>query len=385
MDGFDTMPLSSTSGQPPAGEPAAPGAAVDGAAPGLSSQHGPRVSIVIPARNEAASLRVLLPELRTRYPDYRVIVIDDGSTDDTLAVVRAHGADVISHPYKLGNGAAIKAGARASDSEIVVFMDGDGQHLPADIQLLLDKLEEGYDMVIGSRDWRSQATLWRGIANGIYNRLASWMVGHKVTDLTSGFRAVRNSRFRDFLCLMPNGFSYPTTVTMAFFRAGYKVAFTPAEVRKRRGRSHLRPLTDGLRFLLIIFRVGTLYSPLKLFSTISMFFFVLGIGYYGYSFLSQGRFTNMTALLFITSVIVFLIGLLSEQVTNLLYVEVAQSNSQSHLRQMMDSAHAGQFPSSNYSPLPHTQNTMREIGRPNTSLGRKQSDAAADAGKTIRS
>lgn len=385
MDGFDNTLNSRTLDQQSFGEVSAHGAAAHDTGSPPNGHPDPSVSIVIPARNEATSLRVLLPELRARYPDYRVIVVDDGSTDDTCAVARQHGADVISHPYRLGNGAAVKAGARACTSEIIVFMDGDGQHRPVDIQQLLDKLAEGYDMIIGARDWNSQATLGRGIANSIYNRLASWMVGHRVDDLTSGFRAVRNSRFRDFICLIPNGFSYPTTVTMAFFRAGYKVAFTPLEVRKRRGRSHLRPLTDGLRFLFIIFRVGTLYSPLKLFSTISMFFFVLGIGYYGYSFFSQGRFTNMTALLFITSVLVFLIGLLSEQVTNLLYVEVAQSNTQSPSRQMIDSMHPDHISSSNHSTFPYAQNTAREIGRPNAPIGRKQSGAAANAAKTPRS
>lgn len=281
-----------------------------------------QLSIILPAKNEAPGLRRVLPGLRALFPEAEVIVVDDSSTDETAAVAAEHGARVLSSPYSMGNGAAIKRGARAASGEILAFMDADGQHDPALIPLLLEKLEEGYDMVVGARDGSGQASAGRGLANAFYNKLASWMTGHRVADLTSGFRVARSERFRQFLHLLPNGFSYPTTSTMAFFRSAYPVAYVSVPVAPRIGKSHIRPIRDGLRFLLIIFRIATLYSPLKLFAPVGFGFFVLGAGYYGYTFATQHRFTNMSMLLISAAVIVFLIGLISEQITSLTYQAV---------------------------------------------------------------
>ena len=278
-----------------------------------------RISIILPAKNEADGLRKTLPGLRALLPDAEVIVVDDGSTDATAAVAAEHGARVISSPYAMGNGAAIKRGARAAAGDVIVFMDADGQHDAADIPKLLERIDAGYDMAVGARGAGGQANVSRGAANAFYNRLASWMTGHRIADLTSGFRAVRAERFREFLHLLPNGFSYPTTSTMAFFRSAYPVAYVPIDVARRIGRSHIRPLRDGARFMIIIFRIATLYSPLKLFAPASLGFFTLGVAYYAWSFLTYGRFTNMSALLFSASVIIFLIGLVSEQITALTY------------------------------------------------------------------
>jgi glycosyltransferase involved in cell wall biosynthesis len=279
-----------------------------------------RISVILPAKNEGEGLQRTLPGLRARFPEAEVIVVNDGSADDTALVATRHGAQVLSSPYSMGNGAAIKRGARAASGDILVFMDADGQHSPELVQLLLDKLDEGYDMVVGARSAAGQANVSRGAANAFYNRLASWMTGHRVADLTSGFRAVRADRFREFLHLLPNGFSYPTTSTMAFFRSAYPVAYVSIPVAKRVGTgSHIRPLRDGLRFLLIIFKIATLYSPLKLFAPTAVLFALLGAGYYAWTFATMHRFTNMSALLLSASVIVFLIGLVSEQITNLTY------------------------------------------------------------------
>lgn len=279
-----------------------------------------KVSVVLPAKNEAEGLRRTLPALVACLPGAEVIVVDDGSTDDTASVAAGLGARVLGSPYSMGNGAAIKRGARAATGDVIVFMDADGQHDPALIPALLARLEDGYDMVVGARDGSGQASVGRGLANRLYNRLASWMTGHEILDLTSGFRVARADRFREFLHLLPNGFSYPTTSTMAFFRSAYPVAYLPIRVDKRVGTaSHIRPLKDGVRFLLIIFKIATLYSPLKLFLPTAMAFFLTGAGYYAYTYLAFGRFTNMSTLLFSAAVIVFLIGLVSEQITNLTY------------------------------------------------------------------
>jgi len=276
-------------------------------------------SILIPARNEAESLKHLVPALRHQFRHAEIIVVDDGSTDDTAEVASRLGAKVVRHPYGMGNGAAIKTAARAATCDVFVFLDGDGQHGADEVPRLLEELEKGYDMVIGARAFSGQASLGRGIANIIYNKLASWMVGHRVLDLTSGFRAVRADKFRQFLYLLPNGFSYPTTITMAFFRVGYTIRYVPIQVAKRIGKSHIKPARDSVRFFLIIFRVGTLYSPLKLFFPISLIHFLVGLGYYAYTYSMYARFSNMSMLLFTAAVIVFLIGLVSEQITNLLY------------------------------------------------------------------
>jgi glycosyltransferase involved in cell wall biosynthesis len=278
-----------------------------------------RLSIILPAKDEAPALADLLPRLRALHPEAEIIVVDDGSTDDTRAICAGSGVQCLSSPYPMGNGAAVKRGARAASGELLVFMDGDGQHDPADVARLLVRLDEGYDMVVGARAWEGQAGVGRGVANTFYNWLASRITGHKVEDLTSGFRAVRAAKFREFLHLLPNGFSYPTTSTMAFFRSAYAVAYLPIKVAERVGTSHIRPLRDGLRFLLIIFKIATLYSPLKLFVPSSVVFFLLGCANYAYTIYVYHRLTNMSTLLWSAAVIVFLIGLISEQITALTY------------------------------------------------------------------
>ena len=279
------------------------------------------LSIVIPARNEAASLGPLLQTLKREFPAAQIIVSDDGSIDQSAEIAQAANVEIVRRPYSGGNGAAIKAGARAANRDLLLFMDADGQHQPQDVPKLLSKLSEGYDMVVGARTPGGQANWHRGLANAIYNRLASWMVGYKIQDLTSGFRVANRKKFMEFLHLLPNGFSYPTTSTMAFFRAGYTVAYSPINVQKRTlgTTSHVRLWRDGVRFFLIIFKIGTLYSPLKIFIPASAFFLLSGIMYYGYTFFTQHRFTNMSVLLFSAAVIIFLIGLVSEQITSLMY------------------------------------------------------------------
>ena len=277
------------------------------------------LSVVLPAKNESAAIGQTISSIRIIYPDAEIIVVNDGSTDNTAQVAEKAGAKVITHPYSKGNGAAIKTGSRTATRDIIIFMDADGQHDPNDIPKLLEKINQGYDLVVGARQKGSQASMGRGIANALYNNLATYMTEQKVEDLTSGLRAVRTEKFREFLYLLPNGFSYPTTSTMAFFRAGYSVTYVPIHAAKRIGKSHIQPLKDGIRFFLIIFKIATLFSPLKMFLPISVVLFLMATGWYGYTLYEFSRFTNMSALLYTGSVMIFLMGLISEQITALMY------------------------------------------------------------------
>jgi glycosyltransferase involved in cell wall biosynthesis len=283
-----------------------------------SELNGPRVSVVMPAKNEAGAIEAVIRSVQQHSPGAEVVVVDDGSTDDTAAIAEAAGARVVRHQCSMGNGAAVKAGARKAKGEVLVFLDADGQHDPADIPRLLSRLDDGFDMVIGARATsKSHANVGRLLANGAYNIVASLVTGRAIPDLTSGFRAVRADLFKRFLYLLPNGFSYPTTITMAFIRSGFPIDFVDIDARQREGKSHIRPIRDGVRFMVIIFKVATLYAPMKLFLPTSFLFFTVGLGYYGHTYWTMGRFTNMSLLLFSASVVIFLIGLISEQITAL--------------------------------------------------------------------
>jgi len=285
-----------------------------------------RVSIILPAHNEADSLRTLLPVLIEQHPESEIIVVDDGSNDATNAIVTNCKVKLVTHPYCIGNGAAIKSGARAASGDILVFMDADGQHNPADISRLVEQLEQGYDMVVGARSRGSKQSLVRFIANAIYNRFASLMTGVPILDLTSGFRAVRAPKFRKFLYLLPNGFSYPTTSTMAFLRCGYSVCYVPIQSAARIGSSKIRLIHDGIRFSVIILRIGALFSPMRLFLPISFMLLVTGLSYYMYTFIFFNRFTNMSALLLTSSLLTFLIGIVSEQISSLHYQRIDEDS-----------------------------------------------------------
>lgn len=277
------------------------------------------LSIVLPAKNEALNISTVLKKIKQLHSTAEVIVVNDGSTDSTADIAKKSGAKVITHPYSQGNGASIKTGARNAKGDVIIFMDADGQHKPEDIDLLLNKLNEGYDMVVGARHEDSQASIIRKIGNSFYNRLASLMTGHHIEDLTSGFRAVKADKFRKFLYLLPNGFSYPTTSTMAFFRSGFPVAYVPIHAGKREGVSHIKILKDGTRFFIIILKIGALFSPMRLFLPVSSGIFITGLSYYIYTYITIGRFTNMSALLLLSSLIIFLIGIVSEQISSLHY------------------------------------------------------------------
>jgi len=285
------------------------------------------ISIILPARNEAESLEQLLPELRQTFPEEEIIVVNDGSTDNTVEICERNQVKVVSHVYSMGNGAAIKTGTRNAAGDILVFMDADGQHRPADIHRLLEKFNDGFDMVVGARQMDTHASVPRRIANTIYNKLASWMTGYPIEDLTSGFRAARARHFKKFLYLLPNKFSYPTTSTMAFFRSGLPVGYVPIRAANRSGerKSHIRLFHDGFRFLIIIMKIGALFSPMRFFLPISGLLFMTGLAYYGYTYFNWGRLTNMSVLMFMASLFTFLIGVVSEQISALHYKDIEEA------------------------------------------------------------
>jgi len=272
------------------------------------------VSIIIPAYNESQTIGDLVSKIVELYPKFEVLVINDGSTDDTDAVARGAGAYVHSHPYNIGNGAAIKSGIRVAKGDILVFMDGDNQHDPEDIVKLLKYMSD-YDMVVGARSSSDQASLGRTFGNMIYNWFASYVAKFPIPDLTSGLRAVKADIARNLLYLLPNTYSYPSTLTLGVLRTGRSVKYIPIKVRKRKiGRSKISLFKDGVRFLMIIIKICTLYSPLRVFLPVSFGLFALGLFYYLFTYFYWGRFSNMSVLLFTTSIIIFMMGLVSEQI-----------------------------------------------------------------------
>ena len=273
-----------------------------------------KISIIIPAYNEAATVGDIVLKTKELYPDVEIIVVNDGSDDGTAAIAKDAGAYVLSHPYNIGNGAAIKSGIRIAGGDILVFMDGDNQHNPEDIAKLLRYIPD-FDMVVGSRSNGDQASLGRTFGNTSYNWLASYVAKFPIFDLTSGFRAIKADIARNFLYLLPNTYSYPSTLTLCVLRSGRSVKYIPINVLKRTtGKSKISLFKDGVRFLMIIIKICTLYSPLRVFLPVSFGLFVIGLSYYLFTYISSGRFSNMSLLLFTTSIIIFMMGLVSEQI-----------------------------------------------------------------------
>ena len=276
-----------------------------------------KISIIIPAHNEAENIRTLVREIRSLYPEAEVIVVNDGSTDQTAKAAHEAGAEVYSHPYNIGNGAAIKSGIRAASGDILVFMDADGQHKPEDVARLLELFPE-FDMVVGARSFSGQASFGRAIGNKVYNWLGSYVAKFPIHDLTSGFRAVKADIAHGFLYLLPNTYSYPTTLTLGVLRSGRSLKYIPIQARSRkRGTSGIKLFRDGVRFFMIIIRICTLYSPMRVFLPVSLAMVLLGLINYAITYFSQGRFTNMSALLFTNGVLVFMMSLISEQISQM--------------------------------------------------------------------
>lgn len=283
----------------------------------------PKISVIIPAYNEGTVIGEIIQKVRSVIYnlelDYEIIIVDDGSQDSTYEESKKAGAFVLSHKYNIGNGAAVKTGIRNATGESIILMDGDGQHNPDDIPRLLAQLD-GYDMVVGARTSESVTGLHRDVANKLYNWLASYVCGREIKDLTSGFRVIKTEVAQEFIYLLPNTFSYPTTITLACVRSGYSLKYLPIATNKRVGKSKINLFVDGSRFLLIIFKIATLFSPLKIFIPISVLIFVLGFGYGLFKVIFLGeRYGPTSALLMTMSILIFLVGLVSEQISQLRY------------------------------------------------------------------
>ena len=273
-------------------------------------------SIIVPALNEAEAVGDLVRALRGSAPWHEVIVVDDGSTDGTAERAREAGAIVVRHPYNKGNGAAVKSGVRRATGEAILIVDGDGQHRAADAVRLVTRLDE-YDLVVGARSAATQATTARRLGNALLNRLATYLTNREIPDLTSGFRAARRECMLEFLHLLPNGFSTPTTTTLAFIKAGYSVAFEPIDAEQRQGKSKIKLARDGAKFFLILLKIITIFSPLKIFVPVSVVTFLLGFGYAIWTAVRQSHVTNSSVLLILLAVVIFLVGLVSEQISAL--------------------------------------------------------------------
>jgi glycosyltransferase involved in cell wall biosynthesis len=282
----------------------------------MDATNSTRTSIVIPAHNEAPSIEALVGELRRAVPWHEIIVVDDGSQDDTAGRANAAGARVVRHPYNKGNGAAVKTGIRQATGAFILILDADGQHPPSDAARLVSFLDT-YELVVGARSAGTQATLARRAGNWTLNAIASYLAERTIPDLTSGFRAARRDHLLEFLHLLPNGFSTPTTTTLAFLKAGYSVHFEPIEARQRSGSSHIRLGSDGVSFFVILLKVITIYSPMRVFLPVSAAAFGVGALYAVWTIATQSHVTNSSVLLILVSVVIFLVGLVSEQISSM--------------------------------------------------------------------
>ena len=281
-----------------------------------------KLSVVIPVFNEEENIVGVIERLRkTVGDDAEVIVVDDGSTDRTPALLEKENVQTVRHPYNKGNGASIKTGTRTATRDFILFMDGDAQHRPEDIPKLIEHLDT-YDMVVGARTPETVQSTGRRLYNKSLNYFASYITGHPIPDLTSGFRAIKRKVARGFLHLLPNSFSYPTTITLSMMRAGFSVGFVPLTFDTRRGHSKIRPVRDGLRFMTILARIASIFSPMRVFLPISLFFFGGGIVWYIYTFITSHRFTNLTLFMLSTGVVVFMLGLVAEQISLLRFDRV---------------------------------------------------------------
>ncbi len=288
-----------------------------------------KLSVIIPVYNERENIANFLTEVieyckNFSFP-YEIIVVNDGSSDGTAEILsdfKDEHIKIIHHKHNIGNGGAVKTGIRNARGDYVIMIDGDGQHYPEDIGRILEKLEEGYHLVVGARDKKSQASFFRALGNAVYNKLASYVADFEIKDLTSGLRGAKRRVILKFLYMFPNGFSYPSTSTLAFLKAGYSLTYIPIKTRKRKGKSKIKLLKDGLKFFNIIAKITTLFSPMRIFFPVSLILFISAIVHFLYRFFVSGKYTLFTGILVLASIFTLLMGLISEQVSTLYYKDI---------------------------------------------------------------
>jgi glycosyltransferase involved in cell wall biosynthesis len=285
-----------------------------------SNERAVDVSIVIPAYNEGEAIGETLTDLFSVIGEstrrYEVIVIDDGSADDTGAMAESNGARVVRHRKNKGYGAALKTGVLASQAEIVVFYDADNQFDPKDIERIVEEAKDA-DAVLGARTSKSYAPFSRKGGKKLLSWLANYLSRQKIPDLNCGLRAIHRDVLLGYLHLLPNGFSASTTTTLVLLREGYDVKFVPITVKKRIGKSTVRPLQDGMDTALLVVRLTTLLDPFRVFGPMSFFFFVFGC-VWGLRYLIHGKGLSIASLfLLVSSVIIFFFGLVADQVASL--------------------------------------------------------------------
>jgi len=274
------------------------------------------VAVVLPVYNEAECIGGLIERIKKVNSAFEVIVVDDASGDNSAQVARSAGARVVTHPYNRGNGASIKTGVRSTDRDIVVLMDADGQHNPEDIPGLLKFLPE-YDMVVGARSRNAKVSKYRGLGNFLLKKIAEFLSEHKIADLTSGFRAVKRAKFLEMIYLLPERYSYPTTITIAFFKSGLLIKYVMLDTigRRSKGASNIKPIRDGLRIIKIILRIIMLFDPQKVFFPLSMFLIFSGLVFAAYTIICFASIRNFSVTMILAGIFTFLFGLLAEQIS----------------------------------------------------------------------
>ncbi|HUS51052.1 MAG TPA: glycosyltransferase family 2 protein, partial [Candidatus Paceibacterota bacterium] len=270
---------------------------------------------IIPAYNEAQVIGRVLKELGRPVGCAEIIVVNDGSTDKTAEIASENGARVISHQYNKGYGSSLKTGILSVKTEIAIMYDADGQHRPEDLEKIA-QIADKYDMVIGVRDKNSQKDWFRVPGKIILNIFAKILSGHKIPDLNSGLRSFKVSVIKQYLHLMPNGFSMSTTSTIAFLKMGHTINYIPIQTRFREGRRSSVEIKDGLKVLMLVLNLIVLFNPQRVFLPMSLFFFLLGIGYFiYYSLTVYVDVTSSMLLLIVVGVIIFFMGIICEHVS----------------------------------------------------------------------
>jgi glycosyltransferase involved in cell wall biosynthesis len=272
------------------------------------------ISIIIPAFNEEEVIGSVVQSIHSAFPDSEIIVVNDGSTDNTAAELSKSGVIILNHDLNRGYGASLKTGARAARRDYVLFCDGDGQHSVEDVRRLMNECD-GYDLVVGARKSDSHRPFLRRPGKFVMRKYSEFLAGTKIPDLNSGLRIFKRDTLMRYLHLMPDGFSFSTTSTFTMIKSNRKYKYIPITVQKRIGKSSVRQLKHGPQALMLMLRLAVLFEPLKLFLWIAGILFILSLASLAIDMCSAGGFSDTTVILSIATIIIFMSGLLCDQVS----------------------------------------------------------------------